>query len=299
VIPGHNGGPLWGGGAFDPESEIFYVSAHDQPSYFKMTRQTTRMAGTPLARGRQLYRSNCAACHGNSGKGVEAIMGPLLAPAASTGVAGDVEIADLTAMTLDANAFSTVVRLGKNRMPPSSQLSDAEMGLLFDYVRRIGEPAAHAEEGPDGESELRFTTPWTFFRDSAQLPAIKPPWGRMTAIDMKTGDTLWVKLIGDEQSLAERGVPQTGQKYLRGGPVVTAGGLVFIAATADEKIRAFDQETGEILWEGDLPASGFATPATYSINGRQYLVIACGGGRVRRPSSDVYVAFALPAKKRK
>jgi quinoprotein glucose dehydrogenase len=79
-----------------------------------------------------------------------------------------------------------------------------------------------------------------------------------------------------------------------GGPAITATGLLFIAATADEKIRAFDQQTGEILWQADLPASGFATPSIYSIDGRQYVVITCGGGKVERPSSDVYVAFALP-----
>jgi quinoprotein glucose dehydrogenase len=161
------------------------------------------------------------------------------------------------------------------------------MGLLFDYVRRIGEPAAHAEEGPDGESELRFTTPWTFFRDSAQLPAIKPPWGRMTAIDMKTGDTLWVKLIGDEQSLAERGVPQTGQKYLRGGPVVTAGGLVFMAGTLDRSIRAFDAATGELLWTGELPFNSLAIPAIYELNGRQFIAICA------KASGDAVVTFAL------
>ena len=267
TAPGHNGGPLWGGGAFDPETGMFYVSSHDQPSYFKLTRVAARApdSASPLARGRQLYRAGCAACHGPTGSGVVEIMRPLMtamatapataAPGAHAGAGAGAptpEIPDLGALggKLDHATFTTVVRQGKGRMPPSAPMTDAELQLLADYVRRIREPAAQEPDAVNPTDELRFTTPWTFFRDSAQLPAIKPPWGRLTAIDMNTGKTSWVKLIGEEKTLTERGVPQTGHKYLRGGPVVTAGGLIFMAGAQDRSMRAFDKRTGALLWTG-------------------------------------------------
>ena len=298
TAPGHNGGPLWGGGAFDPQTGMFYVSSHDQPSYFKLTRQEPKPAGeTPLARGRHLYQASCAPCHGPTGAGVEAIMRPLMA---------DPEIPDLGRLgrQLDRAAFATVVKLGKNRMPPAPPMSDAELQALTDYVASIREAAAQAPPPAleTGRSKgtaaakptpLRFTTPWTFFRDSAQLPAIKPPWGRMTAIDLHTGKTVWVKLVGEEKTLSERGIAQTGHKYLRGGPVVTAGGLLFMAGTQDRSLRAFDKRTGALLWTGTLPFDALGLPAIYEVAGKQYVAVTAMGDRGSNPG-DAVVAFALP-----
>jgi quinoprotein glucose dehydrogenase len=125
------------------------------------------------------------------------------------------------------------------------------------------------------------------------LPMIKPPWGQLTAIDLNKAEIKWQIPLGNYDQLNIPGHPITGTPNY-GGPVITKGGLVFIAATADNKIRAFDKETGEKLWEAELPTSGTATPATYSVNGKQYIVIACGGGREGTKSGDSYVAFALP-----
>ncbi|MBT8185159.1 MAG: PQQ-binding-like beta-propeller repeat protein, partial [Eudoraea sp.] len=122
---------------------------------------------------------------------------------------------------------------------------------------------------------------------------IKPPWGQLTAIDLNKAKIKWQIPLGNYESLNVPGHPITGTPNY-GGPVVTKGGLLFIAATADNKIRAFDKENGEKLWEAELPTSGTATPATYSVNGKQYVVIACGGGREGTKSGDSYVAFALP-----
>ncbi len=133
----------------------------------------------------------------------------------------------------------------------------------------------------------------SLFRDSQGYPAIKPPWGTLSAIDLHEGVIRWQVPLGEIEALTKRGIAPTGTKNF-GGPAITASGLLFIAASADEKIRAFDQDTGQILWEADLPASGFATPSIYAANGKQYVVIACGGGKVERPSSDIYAAFALP-----
>jgi quinoprotein glucose dehydrogenase len=104
---------------------------------------------------------------------------------------------------------------------------------------------------------------------------------------------VWRIPLGNDTTFSQKGRPATGTENY-GGPVVTAGGLVFIAATKDEKIRAFNKNTGKLLWEARLPASGFATPSVYVIDGRQYLVIACGGGKLGTRSGDAYVAFALP-----
>ena len=131
------------------------------------------------------------------------------------------------------------------------------------------------------------------WRDSAGLPAIKPPWGTLNAIDLNTGDYRWRIPIGEHPKLAARGISNTGTE-MYGGPIVTAGGLVFIAATLDEKFRAFDKDNGTMLWQTTLPAAGYATPSTYMVNGKQYVVIAAGGGKLGTKSGDSYVAFSLP-----
>ena len=118
-------------------------------------------------------------------------------------------------------------------------------------------------------------------------------WGVWFPIVREPNAGLWKKPLGEFPALTARGIPPTGAENY-GGPVVTAGGVLFIAATKDEKFRAFDAKTGDKLWEASLPAAGYATPATYSVNGRQYLVIACGGGKIGTKSGDAYVAFALP-----
>jgi quinoprotein glucose dehydrogenase len=276
--PGHNGGPLWGGGAFDPETGWLYVSHHDQPSHFVLTRAASRSSSTstPLQRGRRLYRTSCAACHGRNGKGL----------AEAPGIVGPRE-------RFDPAAFVDVVRHGKGRMPPSAPLSDIELELLGDYVRGLDETEAQTDDVAEADEAVRFTTPWTFFRDSTQLPAVRPPWGRLTAIDMATGDVAWESLVGDEESVTQRGLPATGHKYLKGGPVVTAGGLVFMAGTQDRSLRAFDKRTGARLWTGELPFDSTAVPAVYEIAGKQYVAICAMASRGDDPG-DAVVAFALP-----
>jgi quinoprotein glucose dehydrogenase len=131
------------------------------------------------------------------------------------------------------------------------------------------------------------------WRDSSGYPAIKPPWGTLSAIDLNTGAYLWRIPLGEHASLSAKGIPITGAEQY-GGPIVTAGGVVFIAATMDEKFRAFDKSCGRLLWETTLPAAGYATPSTYSVGGKQYVVIAAGGGKLGTKSGDAYIAFALP-----
>ena len=157
-------------------------------------------------------------------------------------------------------------------------------------------PAAGGKLEATGAPTARtpyVSTGYTRFLDPEGYPALRPPWGTLNALDLNTGEYLWQKPLGEFPALTARGLPPTGTENY-GGPVVTAGGLVFIAATKDEKFRAFDAKTGEKLWETALPAGGYATPATYAVAGRQYVVIACGGGKMGTKSGDAYVAFALP-----
>ena len=143
------------------------------------------------------------------------------------------------------------------------------------------------------EDDYRLTG-YGYFVDDKGYPACKPPWGSLTAIDLNTGAFAWSVPIGEFPELTARGVPQTGTENF-GGTIVTAGGLVFIGGTKDEKFHAFDKSTGKLLWETKLPAGGYATPSTYAVNGKQYVVIAAGGGgKLRTKSGDAFVAFALP-----
>jgi len=149
---------------------------------------------------------------------------------------------------------------------------------------------------PPGSGHPYNLAPPTYERivDQEGYPAIKPPWGELAAIDLNEGKIVWRVILGEFKELTARGIPQTGTVNM-GGSVVTRGGLVFVAATKDEKFRAFDKETGKVLWEADLPAGGYASPCTYEVNGKQYVAIAAGGGgKQRTPSGDAIVVFALP-----
>ena len=127
------------------------------------------------------------------------------------------------------------------------------------------------------------------------LCRLEPPWGTLNAINLATGKKAWQVTLGEYDQLSKEGVPPTGTRNY-GGPVVTAGGLLIIAATSDEMLRIFDKRDGELLWQYKLPAAGYATPSTYAINGRQYVVVTCSGGKLGTPSGDKYIAFGLPLK---
>jgi quinoprotein glucose dehydrogenase len=133
-------------------------------------------------------------------------------------------------------------------------------------------------------------------KDQFGYPGIKPPWGTLNAVNLNSGEYAWKRTLGEYQELKKRGIPETGTQ-LFGGAIVTAGGLIFIGASRDEKFRAIDKDNGKILWEFQLPAGGYATPATYEVDGQQYVVIAAGGGGLQATrTGDYYIAFSLPSK---
>ena len=167
---------------------------------------------------------------------------------------------------------------------------DPTSGYLFVNTNNTPYLSAVKEHSP-GDYRL---VGYGYFNDAEGYPAIKPPWGQLTAIDLNTGEFAWRVTLGEVPELTRRGVPQTGTENF-GGTIVTAGGLVFIGGTKDEKLHAFDKSSGKLLWETNLPAGGYATPCTYSVNGKQYVAIAAGGGgKLKTKAGDSFVAFALP-----
>ena len=302
VFPGFDGGAEWGGSAVDQKAGVLYVNANDVAWTGGLTEV---VAG---GQGQTTYLNQCAACHGPDRAGSPPTF-PSLVEASKH---------------LSAAQMAEVVHNGRGRMPSFAQIDGGNLTALLDYVRTGVDPGAAAarpttgafagppppppvadrsdkEELPPGSgstaappAKYRFTG-YRKFLDPDGYPAIVPPWGTLNAIDLNTGKFLWKVPLGEYPELVAKGIKDTGSENY-GGPVITAGGLVFIGATNfDRKMRAFDSRTGKLLWEYTMEFSGNATPATYMIDGKQYVVIAISNARnPKAPQGAKYVAFALP-----
>lgn len=277
IFPGFDGGAEWGGSAADPAG-ILYVNSNEMAWVLTIVDTPKQDALAHLSPGEKIYTMNCTSCHGADRKGNTRSGYPSL-----------VNIETRRDRAYVAHTISN----GRGMMPGFTALSaddkQALVAFLFgDEKKEVGTVAKVQQPYvPYG------ITGYNKFLDSKGLPAIGPPWGTLNAINLNTGEYLWKIPFGEEKSLKEKGVPTTGTENY-GGPIVTASGLLFIAATKDGMFRAFDKKTGKILWETELPAAGFATPSTYQVNGKQYVVIACGGTKLGTKKGNQYVAFALP-----
>ena len=274
VFPGFDGGAEWGGQAFDPETGLFYVNSNDLAWTTGLVPQTGGWSA------RQLYLNKCALCHGDQLQGSPPTL-PALTGLSKRRTRAEVE---------------TVIREGGGRMPAyKTLLNKTETQALIDYLM-TGRDAKLPGGPPDPTRPPYRMTGYNRFLDPDGYPAVEPPWGTLNAINLNTGEYVWRRPFGEYPELAAQGLKNTGTENY-GGPIVTAGGLLFIAATNfDRKFRAFDKQTGELLWETELPCAGNATPVTYEVRGRQYVVIYATGGKARagEPKCGVYLAYALP-----
>jgi quinoprotein glucose dehydrogenase len=279
IFPGFDGGAEWGGQAFDATSGLFYVNANEMPWILTMVELEVAKKGEKRSLGERVYHRHCASCHGVDLKGVPQMASPSLVDLGQR--RKKVDIAQL-------------LETGKGVMPAFGWMNNAERDAVLAFILREAEPVAGAGLRPDLEDDSPYAmTGYNRFFDPDGYPAVKPPWGTLNAIDLNQGEIAWTVPLGELPELTKRGIPRTGTENY-GGPVVTAGGLVFIGASKDEKFRAFDKKTGQLLWETSLPAGGYASPATYEVAGKQYVVIAAGGGKMGTKSGDAYIAFALP-----
>lgn len=284
VLPGFDGGGEWGGAAVDRETGVLYVNASDVPWIAAMREAPVVPVVTSSAprAGRAVYEATCVGCHGEDRRGNDRV-------ASLVGVG----------TRLSVEQIRQVIERGRGFMPAFANLPEQDKRAVTEYL--IGhaiESAPSPAAGQAAASKTLPNAPYEFagyerWRDSSGLPAVKPPWGTLSAIDLNTGEYRWRIPLGQHPSLPANTTPASGTEQY-GGPIVTAGGLVFIAATQDAKFRAFDKDTGKLLWESALPAAGYATPSTFMVNGRQYVVIAAGGGKLGTPPGDAYVAYALP-----
>ena len=178
-------------------------------------------------------------------------------------------------------------------MPAFSGLPEPRREAIIDFLFNLEPEPADSLTDADADSAPYVFRGFQRWLDHEGYPAIKPPWGTLNAVDLNTGTIKWKVPLGEYPALTARGIPATGTENY-GGPMVTAGGLLFIGATADGKFRAFHKETGELLWESDLPFDGNATPSTYLANGRQYVVISAGNAKMKPVHGGTLVAFSLP-----
>lgn len=272
LFPGMDGGGEWGGVAFDPRSGLLYVNANEMAWRVKLVERKPP-DGKPTT-GKALYQTYCASCHRADLRG-----NPPEFPSL-----------ERIGERRSVDEVSAIVQQGGGRMPGFSSLHEAVRRAIVDYT--VSGRSSVVDAGKPTPFDLRYSLDgYVRFTDPDGFPAVTPPWGTLTAIDMNEARIAWQVPLGE---VPGSGLAGTGSENY-GGPVVTASGLLFIGATVyDHKFHAFDAATGKLLWEADLPAAGNATPAVYEAGGKQFVAIAAGGGKWGAPSGGSYVAFALP-----
>jgi quinoprotein glucose dehydrogenase len=270
------GGAEWTGACVDVPTGRLYISSNHLLSYATVfpSDERERDPSQPPSAGERFFLQNCAGCHGPNRQG--------LATAPT--------LVGLRHRMTDAEVRA-LLKTGRTTMPPAPAMTEAQQRDLLDFLMRRNQPPPRRRTGNEPRY---FAVAYKFITDPDGYPGCAPPWGQLNCLDLNTGKLLWRVPLGEYDELTRAGLPKTGTENF-GGPTVTAGGLVFCAGTRDEKIRAFDKDTGEELWTAKLPWGGYAPPTVYEVNGREFVVIAAtGGGKVGTTTGDAYVAFALP-----
>ncbi len=284
-LPGFRGGAEWSGGAVDVETGIMYLGLNDIPNIVQLVAEGNEqesLFGKPITEvGSKIFTTKCAACHGEDRKG-------------NPGFPSLVDISK----KMKPNDAASILKNGQRNMPAFPDLSEEQRDAVISFLFDIYKNKTYQSELPiaitSANKPQRYRIKgYKQLLDQDGYPGIKPPWGTLCALDLNSTEIKWRVPLGEYPALVEKGIRNTGTQ-LFGGGIVTAGGLVFIGASQDEKFRAFDKETGKVLWEYQLPMGGYATPSTYQIDGKQYVVIAAGGGGFQRTKTgDYYIAFAL------
>jgi len=275
IFPGFDGGGEWGGPAFDPETGTLYENSNEMAWILRLVPRPETPA---QANSSQVYAANCAGCHRPDMRGSPPEFPSLVGIGAK----------------YQTDQIARIISQGGGRMPSFARLGTRVVQAVARYLA-TGRDSQFATPASEQSHPLKYTMDgYNKFLDPQGYPAVEPPWGTLNAIDLNRGEISWKIPFGEFPELAAKGMGDTGTENY-GGPLVTAGGLLFIGATNhDSKFHAYDKASGKLLWETTLPAAGNATPATYEVNGRQFIVIAAGGGKSGAPSGGTYVAFALP-----
>ncbi|MEO6548277.1 MAG: PQQ-binding-like beta-propeller repeat protein [Ferruginibacter sp.] len=285
LLPGYDGGAEYGGAAADPFKGILYVNANEMAWFLNLEeRKKGGVAGKGYARetaGEQIYSVYCSACHGKERLG--------------NATSGYPNLATLPQKQSPAYVHQ-VINNGKGMMPAFSNISKVDKDRLVAYLFGTEKKEVQSTSFSSATRDLYKHSGYKKFLDDKGLPAIAPPWGTLNAINLNTGEFLWRVTLGSTPGLPNQDTQPTGcENY--GGPIVTENGLLFIAATKDGIFRAFNKNTGKMLWQSKLPAPCFGSPAMYFADGRQFIVMACGGEKLGTPKGNKIVAFSLPVKK--
>ena len=260
--PWYDGGAGWGGAAFDPATSRLILNAHNVAGPLKLSEVPAGSSNYGS------YARHCGSCHGADREGTDA------------GVA-----LEGLRERMGPGEAAAIINEGRGRMPGFAHLREGERTGILRYI--LAETPIKDE--PTADVSYAFCC-YAYLRDDEELPGSAPPWGTLNSIDLASGEIVWSVPFGNFPTHPNLGLGAISY----GGPVVTASGLIFIAATPDAKFRAYDERDGALLWETELSAAGFSTPAVYSVAGRQYVAIAAGGGRTGVPSGADYFAFRLP-----
>lgn len=281
-IPATRGGANWGGGAFDPSTNYLYIRGNNLPEIQTIVDADKHFAAqnnTRFELGRVTYEKHCVACHGAEKKGI------------TPDVPSLVGLKD----RLTENETLEKIRQGGGKMPGYKGVITAseERGIMAFLYENQNTTIEVAEDNSSDTKPTRYMniTPYRTWSDPSGNPALKTPWATLNALNLSTGEYAWQIPLGNDEKLQEEGGPLTGLLG-RSGPMVTAGGLVFISGAADQKLWAFDKMTGDLIWETTLPAANNANVCTYAIEGKQYLALSVGGTE-ENPAGSI-MAFTLP-----